>query len=720
MKQFFRLLLILSLWQPLLSLNARSVERDGFAIVIDPESHSQARAEVDDYARALTEVQGLHVYVIDDRWGIPDSLRAELMGLSRLSEHPIAGAVLVGDIPVAMVRDAQHLTSAFKMSQRQPWPDSSVPSDRFYDDFSLQFDFLRRDSAQQHLFYYSLSPLGAQQLHPDLYTGRIRPTDAGGTSRYDKLRTYLRKASSAKRHPEPVRATLVYTGSGSLSESRVAHIDEMRSMYEHFPHLALQPDAFDYIDYSDRPYIKRRLMNAMMRPDLSIGLMHHHGDYDTQYLTSAPKPSGIAQSKEYLLRSLRHRLHTAERYGEDVDSIRKMLCSRYDLPTEWLADALSDSCRRLDAQLEDSLNLTLPDFDCYGYHPNCRVAQYDACYNGAFHNEDCIANRYIFQPGLTVAGIGGSVNVLQDKWPDHYLGLLAHGMMVGRLVQLCPELEMHVVGDPTYCFAAPEPWTDPTPRTLRRWLREGDADQQCLALRLLADDMTDADLLHWQQTALSGLVRLEAFLLQQQRNGETLIPAIQAACSDNFELLQRLGVNALQRSGAPQLSLTLARLIVRPNTSARVAFNAMQAVQFYPADSIRTAVEQALTEIAPSVTWPDTLRREILSEVDKYTGRWDKTIRRVTEGRMAENRLHRQADFMRIYLPAYLAPDVARFTANCTDSTLQIALLEALGWHRLAYTHQEVLEIVRRMSADTSLPLSVRNEARRTEKRISY
>jgi len=36
-----------------------------------------------------------------------------------------------------MIRDAQFLTSAFKMDQKRPWQQSSIPSDRYYDDFDF-------------------------------------------------------------------------------------------------------------------------------------------------------------------------------------------------------------------------------------------------------------------------------------------------------------------------------------------------------------------------------------------------------------------------------------------------------------------------------------------------------------------------------------------------------------------------------------------------------
>ena len=48
--------------------------------------------------------------------------------------------------------------------------ESSVPSDRFYDDFDLSFDFICRDTVETDVFYYRLSEDGAQHLRPDIYS----------------------------------------------------------------------------------------------------------------------------------------------------------------------------------------------------------------------------------------------------------------------------------------------------------------------------------------------------------------------------------------------------------------------------------------------------------------------------------------------------------------------------------------------------------------------
>ncbi len=688
---------------------AFSAAQTGFAVVVDPISQREAKAELDDYIQALEQVQGYKVYTVVDRWGVPDSIRQELQRLHSLKHHPIAGAVFVGDIPVPMIRDAQFLTSAFKMSQKMPWPDSSVPSDRFYDDFGLKFRFLKRDSLKPHLFYYTLTHEGRQHLQPALFTGRIRPTDAGGTSRYEKLRQYLRKATATKRQPEPVQSIFTYTGSGSLNESRVAHIAEQQAMLEHFPQLAQCPGAFSYMDYGDAPFIKRRLMNEMMRPDLSIGLMHHHGDYDTQYLTHYPKPSGSEAALEYLLYSYRQRLQRAQRYGQDVDSIRRMLTERDHLPEEWLKDEPSPLSLHKDSLMEDSLNLTLKDFHGYGYRPNCRVCIYDACYNGAFQMDDCIANEYIFQSGRTIAGIGGTVNVLQDKWPDRYIGLLCHGLNIGQINQLQPELEMHVIGDPTFMFLeeASSNTQQPSP------------DDQCLDMLRQGDKLTDAQLIETLRTSPQSLVRLQAFMLLQQRNSSLLVEAIRVAAADNFELLQRFAVNAIQKCGDPRLAPSLARLIAQNNTSARVRFNAQEVVQFLPAKAITEAVAAALDSMRPYVTWPDEYVSVRMKQVANYAGRWTSDIQDLCAGKMSDRRALRQADMMKIYLAPWLAEDVARYTAAIADKPeLQLQLLSSLGWHRLGYNHEAVIAIIDAMTRDERLTDAVRREAVKTIKRL--
>ena len=93
----------------------------------------QHNADALELYAASIEADGIRAFIIEDVWGVPDSIREVLKELY-VKEH-LEGAVFVGDIPIPMVRNGQHLTTAFKMDQSRPWEQSSVPSDRFYDDF---------------------------------------------------------------------------------------------------------------------------------------------------------------------------------------------------------------------------------------------------------------------------------------------------------------------------------------------------------------------------------------------------------------------------------------------------------------------------------------------------------------------------------------------------------------------------------------------------------
>ncbi|MCQ2065988.1 MAG: hypothetical protein MJY66_09060, partial [Bacteroidaceae bacterium] len=92
-------------------------DRPGFAIVIDPRSYDEAKAEIDEYQQ-LVASRGLDPVLVIDHWQNPDSIRFALMDLHE--KRHIEGCVLIGDIPVVMVRDAQHLTTALKMDQYNP------------------------------------------------------------------------------------------------------------------------------------------------------------------------------------------------------------------------------------------------------------------------------------------------------------------------------------------------------------------------------------------------------------------------------------------------------------------------------------------------------------------------------------------------------------------------------------------------------------------------
>ena len=112
-----------------------------FAIVTDSLTYSKIPEAIQAY-RSAVENDGLGTTLLVASWQSPENIRAEIQELAS-QQIPLEGVVFIGDIPIPMIRDAQHMASAFKMDQQRfPYIRSSVPSDRFYDDFDLRFDFI--------------------------------------------------------------------------------------------------------------------------------------------------------------------------------------------------------------------------------------------------------------------------------------------------------------------------------------------------------------------------------------------------------------------------------------------------------------------------------------------------------------------------------------------------------------------------------------------------
>ena len=157
-----------------------------FAIVIDGKTFSNVKDQVYSYRDALSK-DGLDAYIISGDWENPDQVREEIRKVYLANQKNFEGIVLVGDIPVVMVRNAQNMTRRFKMNENQfEKGRSSVPSDRFYDDLGLEFEFISKSkhvsgADGRELFFYNLKPESKQYLSPDFYSGRIMyPAGIGG------------------------------------------------------------------------------------------------------------------------------------------------------------------------------------------------------------------------------------------------------------------------------------------------------------------------------------------------------------------------------------------------------------------------------------------------------------------------------------------------------------------------------------------------------------
>ncbi|MBR4882565.1 MAG: hypothetical protein IKU18_01670, partial [Bacteroidales bacterium] len=413
------------------------------AVVVDQVTYEKIATEVDAYVAAITNSSREGVLVVD-KWFNPDSIRAELFSMYK--NNNLEGAVFIGDIPIPMVRDAQHMTTAFKMDQKRRMDWSSVPSDRFYDDFDLTFDFIKQDENQKLFFYYSLRADSPQQITCDIYSARIKAPE--GENKYKLVADYLVKAAEAHKNCEAMDKVFHFAGHGYNSDSMNARIDEAIALTEHFQFLNNNTAKLDYVDFTYDNSVKPRLMGALADNTLDLAILHHHGGDDAQYLNGAARYNDPQGWIKLVRNYLRGKVRDAKNPAEAKMRFKKS----FDVPMSWM-----DDYNNPEKVLEDSLyaaakDLTIPDFK--GYSSNAKMIVIDACFNGSFCNDDYLACHYLFNPGNTIVVKANSVNTLQDTWTTELIGLLNWGACAGNWAKGQMTLESHLYGDPTFAFAA--------------------------------------------------------------------------------------------------------------------------------------------------------------------------------------------------------------------------------------------------------------------------
>lgn len=705
-------------------LHVSAVAGDGFAIVIDPSSHAAARAEVDAYASAISKADGYKVIVVEDVWGVPDSIRAVLQRLHNDRKNPIVGAVFVGDIPVAMVRGAQHLASAFKMDEeRYPREQSSIPSDRFYDDFSLKFDYIGRDEGTP-LYYYQLTADSAQRLSPDIFSGRIRPMDENGKVRIDALKAFLLKAAATRLNPPVMDQMLFFSGHGYISESKTARLDEKKVWMEHFPALNDGRNHISYIDYSDAVPVKSHLMNEIMRPELNVAVLHHHGAPDTEYLNAAERPYMVRDAKEYMIKNLRSHVYRARQKGKDYKKEIEGFKETFDVPDSWFKDVFDDEVYKADSLEEASLDLYLEDFAGYGYKPSAQLVILDACYNGSYHLNNCIADEYIFQEGGTVAVQANSVNSLQDKWHDRFFGIVAAGGCAGDLVRYAPYIESHLIGDPTFRFAYSGDNLDDiilkdSKNAWSRLLRKGTPDQQALALEHLyrKGDVSSSRLLDIYKTSPYAVVRTEALYCLSRANDDNFIKAVSLAMDDADEFIRRTAVKLAGKTGDVRLAPDLVKMFLTNNATSRVVFNTSYALLSFPKDTMYAEFDRQIASVTMVNRDSEAakLRESFERSVTRFLGDEASITNPATEAKERRSSIRQT----RSNLCYASVPALLDYLVTCDNEEVQVLLLEALGWHRLAWNSADIARVAYDISRNETLSAKVRNEALKTYNRVA-
>lgn len=720
MKKFFLPVMVTAL----MAVSCSKEQAPGFAIVIDPQSYSEAKTEIDQY-QALVASRGLQPILVVDEWGVPDSIRAKLIELYQAKSHPIEGCVFIGDIPIARTREAQHMTTAFKMDQdgqfdRQEY---TVASDRFYDSFDLSWDYLDRDSLRPEYFYYRLRSDCAQSLHPTIYSARIMPRSNNLGNKYDKLRRYMQRVNQADKQNRPIGKMMYFSGYGYVSESVDARIDEKAEFYDDFPWMRQQQAAITYIDYKRDDFIKTRLMTELQTPDLDWAVLHHHGSPDIEHLSDYPMGDGFMEAIDWFKAYLRGQVVRAQARGRSMAEIRKSLNEYYEMtiPQEWLTSGEV-------VDFEKERNLYYADFA--NFRPQARMVTLDGCYNGSFHQDENIQEGYLFGEGNgTLVVMGNTVNVLQNKWVCHYIGLVGLGMRTGRMAQLGAYLEAHVFGDPTFAFTPGGDCGFDINRALMHasdafWKKQLDNEYpavQILAMNRLASSCRGnySDLiLEKFKNSSSGIVRLAALEELKRYRDDNYVEALILGMNDANELTQRFAVIQAGDCGDSRLTVPLVQLACRNILPERVAYSISSAVQLM--DS--SLVMQAFDEYFPTLSCyskADSVGRALREELHSVCTRPLKNVESV----IFDPEASEYARVMRIrttrnYNYHMLVPRQLEYLSQPDNVKIQTVMWEALGWYETSFQAPAIARLAKQVAEDGRFDEMVRREALKTYNRV--
>ncbi|MDD4656499.1 MAG: hypothetical protein PHR40_04110 [Bacteroidales bacterium] len=711
-KRLILSLIALSLWT--LSFG---VQRE-FAIIVDQETYAACKAEIEGY-RALLKSEGLSAVVVAKEWSNPVEVKDHLYKMY-LSQG-LEGAVFVGAIPIAMIRDAQHLTSAFKMDQEQySFMDSSVPSDRFYDDFDLKFNYLGPDSKDSLFHFYSLKADSPQRISCDIYSGRIKPTREGEEG-YAQIRDYFKKLLVEREQKNRLDVITSYTGEGSFSNSLTAWKDEGHVFKEQFPNAYKKGNSVKFLFFSMYPYMKDLVIEELRRDEMDLMLFHEHGMPDRQYLTGVPDAEGASAQSETaraLFRSSLRRVSDPEKR----ELAKRGWMEYYNIDSTWFDGAFTSEQKKKDSLLDLRTGIILEDVPVI--KPNARVVVFDACYNGDFREEKFIAGEYLFGGGKTLVSFGNSVNVLQDKSSSDLMGMLALGFSVGEWAQQINILESHIIGDPTFRFKGEtRPDVDLKSKEISYWLSFVDHKEsalQGLALHKLFElnySKMPQLLVDTYYSSPYYTVRLQVYHLLQFYRGSYFSDLLENSAFDPYEFIRRKSVFSMGRIGSDKFIPYIVSIYLNDYLDKRVFFNATFCFDMLDTDKLEAEFRKQL-DANSSYTNKEKIwsefkrsldsRKSIYRMANAITDKEKSLKARVGAVRMLRNNAYHNS------VNEYLTV----LKDRSEDISLRVALAEALGWFTISHEREAIVEACKEIAADTSESETIRDEAFKCAARI--
>ncbi|MGD8782012.1 MAG: HEAT repeat domain-containing protein [Ignavibacteria bacterium] len=724
--QFFLTLLFNSLVAEIKLVKPTTEYSSSFAIVVDKVTYEKSKEAILQYKDALESEGALAVYILIVENEKPCGIKAELTELYN-SSPKLEGAVFVGDIPIAMIRGAQHMTSAFKMNEEKyDWIDSSVPSDRFYDDLDLQFDYLKQDSTNSLLYYYRLKPGSPQKIQKDIYSGRIK-APVNDDSKYELIKTYLAKVVAAKKNPEVLNNAFVFTGSGYHSEALNSWNDEIVSLREQFPEMFEFGGRLKHINFKMSPEMKDILMMEMSREDLDMAIFHAHGADDTQYLIGYPPAESFSQNVNAIKTSLRSELRYYKRHGRDIEEVKDYYKEHFQIPNEWFEGAFDDSVVTSDSLYDYMMDMHSDDLALFSPRPE--FIMFDECYNGSFHKENYISGRYIFGTGNVISSVANSVNVLQDKWANKSLGLLAYGVSVGNWHREINYLENHIIGDPTFHYKSKidinlnqkivqESGNEEFWRSL---LNSSEPALRSIAIvklaKLLGDDF-NSELVKIYKTDPSVNVRNHVLYSLASLDSKEFKEILSLSINDPNEFIRRKSADLMGEIGSDSFIPEMIYTMIY-DQSKRVSFNIGNSLLFVNQDKLMEEAEKVVGNL------PGFVNKEGMMNIFKRTV--EKSRNQLNEEILPKMKndtlkLSKRINAVRILRNMNFKEALPDLLQAIEDDNMPVELrhviIETIGWYNFSEERDNILKTVEKVINEKDIPDVLLQEAIKTKNRL--
>ena len=182
-------------------------------------------------------------------------------------------------------------------------------------------------------------------------------------------------------------------------------------------------------------------------------------------------------------------------------------------------------------------------------------------------------------------------------------------------------------------------------------------------------------------------------------------------------MVQRFAMNHIRGNGCPRLAASLIRIALANNPSARVKFDASEALAFVPKENLMQELERQQQQLVS--TNKDSTVNALRKKIEQSGDFWQERIDKLIADSLDEKQFKFIGSSLRLYLPHNRIHDVISYIERpSTPIDRKQKLTEALGWNTASYYRNDIADFAKRLSENPDEDYIVRKEALKTYNRL--